>query len=178
MSRIGKQLIIIPEKTDVKIDGGVVVVKGPLGEISREFRKEIAITIGGDNSITLKPIKDTPFTRALWGTYASHIRNMIMGVNKLYEKKLIIEGVGYRAERAGSTLVLNVGFSHQVKMDIPEGLTVSAVKNVIEISGINKELVGLFSASIRAVKKPEPYKGKGIRYSDEVIRRKQGKKTV
>jgi len=178
MSRVGKQIITIPEKTNVTKDGGFVTVKGPLGELSRGFKKDVEITIGEDGKISLKPTTDTPLSRALWGTYASHIINMINGVNKPYEKKLIVEGVGFRSAVAGKILTLNVGFSHEVTVDIPEGLTVTAEKNTITISGIDKELVGQFSASVRAVKKPEPYKGKGIRYSDEVIRRKQGKKTV
>lgn len=178
MSRIGKQPIIIPEKTEVTASDGVVTVKGPLGELSRGFKKDINITISEDKIITLQPTKNTNFLKALWGTYASHLNNMIDGVNKAYEKKLIIEGVGYKAEMSENTLVLNVGFSHQVKVDVPEGLTVTMQKKTIIISGIDKELVGKFTGSIRAIKKPEPYKGKGIRYEDEVIRRKQGKKTV
>jgi len=178
MSRIGKQTITIPEKTDVTKDGDFIKVKGPFGELSRGFKNDIEITLVGDGTISLKPLKNTPFLRALWGTYASHLINMIGGVNKPYEKKLVIEGVGYRSEMSGKTLVLNVGFSHQVKVEVPEGLTVTTEKNVITISGIDKELVGQFTASVRAVRKPEPYKGKGIRYENEVIRRKQGKKTV
>lgn len=179
MSRIGKQTITIPEKTEVVLEGGRMTVKGPLGELSRSFKTNIiAITIGEDKVITLVPVESTPFSNALWGTYASHIQNMITGVNTPYEKKLVIEGVGYRGEVSGTTLVLNVGFSHQVTMPIPEGLTVTMEKNVITISGIDKEMVGAFAANVRLVKKPEPYKGKGIRYHNEVVRRKQGKKTA
>ena len=178
MSRIGKQTIIIPEKTEVVKNDSTVVVKGPLGELSRDFNmKDVNIMIEG-NEITLKPTNDSKFTNALWGTYASHIKNMVEGVNKPFEKKLIVEGVGFKVEISGEELVLNLGFSHKINVSIPKDLNVTVEKNTITISGIDKELVGQFSASIRAFKKPEPYKGKGIRYENEVIRRKQGKKSV
>ncbi len=177
MSRIGKQIIIIPEKTEVIKNGNVVSVKGPLGELSREFSDNIEITIK-DKEITLKPTDDSNFANALWGTYASHIKNMIDGVNKLFEKKLIVEGVGFKVEVAGEEIVLSLGFSHKINVKIPKELNVTAEKNIITISGIDKELVGHFTANIRAFKKPEPYKGKGIRYEGEVVRRKQGKKSV
>ena len=177
MSRIGKRIIEIPEKTEVKLTEGNLTVKGPQGELSRKFRKEIAINIDG-NTVTLLPKKETNESRALWGTYASHITNMINGVNTLFSKKLIIEGIGYKVENKGNVLVFNLGFSHPIEVDIPEGINVLVEKNNLTISGINKEFVGQFCAYIRSLKKPEPYKGKGIRYSDEVVRRKQGKKTA
>ena len=177
MSRIGKQTILIPEKTEVTVLDNSVNVKGPLGSLSKKFRSEIEVAVK-DGEVTVNPTKDTLLAKALWGTYASHIVNMIKGVNEEYEKKLVVEGIGYRAELEGNTLVLSVGFSHKVKLPIPEGLTLSIEKNVISIKGINKELVGQFSAEIRSNKKPEPYKGKGIRYEDEVVRRKQGKRAV
>jgi large subunit ribosomal protein L6 len=177
MSRIGKQIILIPEKTEVIKNDGVVSVKGPLGELKREFKDDIDIVIEG-NEIKLKPKQENSSSIALWGTYASHIKNMITGVNKVYEKKLIVEGVGFKVEVAGKELVLNLGFSHQIKVNIPEELNVTAEKNTITISGINKETVGQFASKVRSLKKPEPYKGKGIRYDGEIIRRKQGKKAV
>jgi len=177
MSRIGKQPIAIPEKTEVKINDGTVSIKGPLGELSRVFKSEIAIQ-EKERELIVAPIKENLFTQALWGTYASHLRNMIDGVTKGYEKKLIINGVGYRAEKMDDQLTLKVGFSHLVKVDIPEGIKVEVAKNVITISGIDKELVGRFTAHVRSIKKPEPYKGKGIRYENEVVRRKQGKKAA
>ncbi len=177
MSKIGKQLLAITEKTEVVKDGFLVTVKGPKGTLAREFGPEININIEG-GIVTLAPVKDDIFSKALWGTYASHIKNMIKGVNDGYEKKLILEGVGFKSEVAGNNLVLALGFSHPVKVAIPEGLKVTAEKNVVTISGIDKELVGQFSAKVRALKKPEPYKGKGFRYEGEVIRRKQGKKTA
>jgi large subunit ribosomal protein L6 len=176
MSRIGKKVIQIPEKTEVKVAGDAVMVKGPLGELSRSFGNGIALTIA-DGAVTLAPTKDNTNT-ALWGTYASHIMNMIAGVNKAYEKKLVIEGIGYKADVKGTDIVLGLGFSHPVKVAIPAGLKVTTDKNNITVSGIDKEQVGQFVARLRALKKPEPYKGKGIRYSDEVVRRKQGKKAA
>ncbi|AKM84071.1 TPA: 50S ribosomal protein L6 [Candidatus Campbellbacteria bacterium] len=177
MSRIGKREISIPEKTEVIIDGNKVTVKGPLGELTREIRSEIKIKIE-NGIITMTPIDETVFVRSLWGTTSSHISNMIDGVNKPFEKKLIVEGVGFRADAKGKDLVMNLGFSHEVIIPIPADLTVTTEKNTITISGIDKERVGKFSADVRSNKKPEPYKGKGIRYSDEVVRRKQGKKTA
>ncbi len=175
MSRIGKRIIAIPEKTEAKMTGEVFAVKGPLGELSRVFRSIVEIKIA-DKNITLAPKKEGE--EALWGTYAAHISNMVKGVNELFKKKLIIEGIGFKAEVKGEELVLNLGFSHQVKVKIPKGLKVASEKGALNISGIDKEMVGQFAAKIRALKKPEPYKGKGIRYEKEVIRRKQGKKTV
>lgn len=177
MSRIGKKEIIIPEKTEVTNNGGVVTVKGPLGELKRVFGKDITIDITG-NKINLKPLKDGVDTNALWGSYASHITNMIRGVNAYYEEKMVIEGIGYKGEITGKELVLRVGFSHPVKKVIPDNLKVTSEKGVVSISGIDKEIVTRFAADLRAVKKPEPYKGKGIRYDKEIVRRKEGKKTA
>ena len=128
--------------------------------------------------ITLNPKRNDKFSKSLWGTYASHLLNMIAGVQNPYQKKLILEGIGFKSEVKGKDLNLALGFSHPVIVKIPEGITATAEKNNITITGIDKELVGNFAASVRALKKPEPYKGKGMRYEGEVIRRKQGKKTV
>lgn len=177
MSRIAKKPIEIPAKTDVSIVDGVLTVKGALGELKRAFRPEIEIKVEG-NTITLNPVRKSLDLLALWGTYASHIRNMLAGVNKAYEKKLIVEGIGFKSDVKGKDLHLALGFSHPVQVAIPEGLKVTADKNIITVSGIDVEKVGQFVANVRSLKKPEPYKGKGIRYSDEVIRRKQGKKSV
>ncbi|MFZ2521908.1 MAG: 50S ribosomal protein L6 [Minisyncoccia bacterium] len=177
MSRIGKKIIIIPEKTEVTISGGVVSVKGPLGTISKSFKSNIEIVIQG-KEIKLSPKTESLENKALWGTYGSHLNNMIAGVNTLYIKKLILEGIGYKSEVKSNNLVLALGFSHPVIVSIPEGIKVTAEKNVISVTGIDKELVGEFTASVRSLKKPEPYKGKGMRYEGEVIKRKQGKKTA
>jgi large subunit ribosomal protein L6 len=177
MSRIGKNPITIPAKTEVSLKDDVVRVKGPLGELSRSFAKGVKIVIEG-NEVKVLLVDDTIFAHALWGTVASHIKNMIHGVNEVFVKKLIVEGVGFKSAVSGKGLVLNLGFSHPVNIAIPSTLTVTAEKNVITISGINKEDVGSFAALIRAKKKPEPYKGKGIRYENEVVKRKEGKKTA
>lgn len=178
MSRIGKQTVIIPAGTEAKLSGVVFSVKGPKGTLTRSFPGEITLHING-NEITFTPNKEGDRTvNALWGTYASHVKNMIIGVNEGYTKKLILEGVGFKSEVSGNNLNLALGFSHPVKVPIPAGITVTADKNNITVSGIDKELVGSFTAAVRAMKKPEPYKGKGFRYSDEVIRRKQGKKAA
>lgn len=177
MSRIGRKLILIPEGVDVKIDGQKVFVKGPKGEISREFRPELTISLE-DNKIFVKIKEETKEIKSLWGFVRASIFNMIKGVKDGYEKKLEIEGVGFKANVEGDSLVLGVGFSHSVKIKIPEGIKFSVEKNVITISGVDKGLVGQTAAKIRQVKKPEPYKGKGIRYQGEQIRRKLGKKAV
>lgn len=177
MSRLGKKPIEIPAGTEVKVSGMAVTVKGPQGTLTRNIHPLINITITG-NQILLTPKKETPESSALWGTSVSHIFNMISGVNKHFEKKLLIEGVGYKADVKGSELILSVGFSHIVTIKIPKDIKVVSDKNGVSISGADIEIVGDLTARVRAVKKPEPYKGKGIRYADEIIRRKQGKKTV
>lgn len=177
MSRIGKQIIQIPQGTEVSISNGVFRAKGPKGELVKEFKDDVAVTIE-NNTVTFAPKNSTPFSRALWGTYSSHVKNMIKGVNEAYSKKLVLEGVGFKSESDGKVLKLALGFSHPVIVPITEGLTVTAEKNIITVTGIDKEMVGQFTADVRAMKKPEPYKGKGFRYEGEVIRRKQGKKSA
>lgn len=178
MSRIGKKPIEIPVKTEVTLSGNVITVKGPLGELTRVVRTDAVDVVIADSIITLSPKNENQETKALWGTFGSHIKNMIAGVNQEYVIKLIIEGVGFKAELQGTTLVMNLGFSHQVKLEVPKGITCKVEKGEVTISGIDKEVVGQFAAVVRSHKKPEPYKGKGIRYSDEVVRRKEGKKSV
>jgi large subunit ribosomal protein L6 len=177
MSRYAKQPIVIPDKVSVEKHGDIVVVKGPLGELSRTFRSEVDISID-DKEINLKPLEESTFIHSLWGTYAAHLRNMMKGVVENFEKKLVVEGVGYRPELSGQDLVLNVGFSHPVRVPPVQGIAVSVEKNVITVKGSDKEKVGEFCARVRNIRKPEPYKGKGIRYDGEVVRRKQGKKTT
>jgi large subunit ribosomal protein L6 len=177
MSRIAKKAITIPAKTTATYSDGAFSVKGPLGEIKKTFDQDISIIIA-NNEITISPAREDIPNIALWGSYASHIKNMLAGVNKVYERKLIIEGIGFKADVKGKDLILAVGFSHLVTLSVPDGIKVVSDKSGITVSGIDAEKVGQFAAQIRAVKKPEPYKGKGIRYSDEVIRRKQGKKAV
>jgi len=177
MSRLGKKGIDIPDKTEIVVDGGNVRIKGPKGELSRTFKPVISIKVA-EGHVDLELLRKDKESRSLWGTYASHISNMVQGVNEPFQKKLIIEGVGYKAEVVGKNLKLIVGFSHPVEIEIPEGLEVAVEKDSIVIKGIDKEAVGQFAANVRSKKKPEPYKGKGIRYDGEIIRRKEGKKTV
>lgn len=177
MSRLGKKPIMIPEKVEVKKEDGLFGVKGPLGEIKRSFKNDIEIEIK-EGLICLKPKQKTKESAALWGTYYSHLKNMIEGVTKGFQKKLLIEGIGFRAQLEGTKLVLSLGLSHPIKIEVPKDLKVQVEKNIITVSGVDKEKVGQFSAEIRALKKPEPYKGKGIRYEKEIIRRKAGKKAV
>lgn len=178
MSRIGKKPLLIPTNTEVTVLDSLVTVKGPKGELKLSYRPENVNISIEDGIVVTSPVKDDVECRSLWGTYASHIGNMIQGVNELYEKKLIVEGVGFRAALAGNKLTMQLGFSHPVEIEVPSDLEVLVEKNDITIKGISKESVGQFTASVRANKKPEPYKGKGIRYSDEIVRRKEGKKTV
>jgi large subunit ribosomal protein L6 len=177
MSRVGKQILKIPAKTEVKLADGVLSVKGPKGELKRAFKTIIDIKVDGD-SITFTPMKKDLQTTALWGTYASHVNNMLKGVNEGYTVKLILDGIGFKAEVVGTSLNMALGFSHPVKKEIPAGVTVTSEKGQVTISGADKEAVSQFAAQVRALKKPEPYKGKGFRYSDEVIKRKQGKKAA
>ncbi len=177
MSRIGKKGVTIPAGTTVTNDGTIFTVKGPLGELVRDFAGPVEIKVDGA-TISFTPKNNSKEARSLWGTYASHLVNMVAGVNTAFVKKLIIEGVGYKVATEGNVLVFSLGFSHKVPMEIPGDVKVLVEKNTLTLSSTNKESVGQFSAQIRAKKKPEPYKGKGIRYSDEVIRRKQGKKSA
>lgn len=177
MSRIGKQEIVIPAGVKVTKNGDVLTVVGPKGTLTKTFRDDITITIAS-NIVKLDIKRNDKFSKSLWGTYAAHIKNMIKGVETLYQKKLILEGVGFKSEVKGKSFNFALGFSHPVVVPIPDTITATADKNNITISGIDKELVGSFAAAVRALKKGEPYKGKGMRYEGEVIRRKQGKKTV
>jgi large subunit ribosomal protein L6 len=175
MSRIGKRPIAIPAGTEVSVKDGALNVKGKGGTLVRSLHPAVSIKVE-NNEVMVEPATKSRQVSALWGTYASHVRNMIAGVNTPFVKKLQVEGIGYRAEMQGKQIKLAVGFSHPVLIAIPEGLTVAIDKNVISISGPDKEKVGQFAADVRAIKKPEPYKGKGIRYEGEVIRQKEGKK--
>ena len=176
MSRLGKQPVSIPAGVEVSVVEGVLTVKGPKGTLTRPVRNDVTITIEGD-TVTLAP-GATDLAPALWGTYAAHMRNMITGVKDGFTKILDIEGVGYRAEVKGTDLVLNMGYSHPVVLAIPAGITATVEKSAITLASHDVELLGQFAANVRKVRKPEPYKGKGIRYRGEFIIRKQGKKAV
>ncbi len=176
MSRVGKMPITIPQGVEVKVtDTNLVTVKGPLGELSEQIDKDITIAIEGDTLTVERPSNLKRF-RALHGLYRALIFNMVEGVSKGYEKKLQIVGVGYRATKKGKNLDLQLGFSHPVSMEDPDGITTECPSNTeIVVKGISKQLVGNYAAKIRDWRKPEPYKGKGIRYVDEYVRRKEGK---
>ena len=178
MSRIGNRKISIPEGVSVTCDNKVVKVSGKLGELSLELPSVINVEIV-DNTISLTRENDIKQVKAMHGTCNANITNMIKGVTEGYKKELEIVGVGYRFNVKGNTLIVSAGYSHPVEIVIPQGLKVELVSNTeITISGISKELVGEFSANVRKVRQPEPYKGKGIRYKDEYIRRKEGKKAA
>ena len=177
MSRIGKKPIAIPEGVTVNVEGNKVSVKGPKGELKKEVRSELKVEVK-EKEVTVVPQKESKRTQAFWGLTRALVANMIEGVTSGFEKKLEIQGVGFRAAVEGEELVLNVGFSHPVKVKIPKDIQVSIEKSIITVNGINKELVGQVAANIKKVKKPEPYKGKGIRYLGEEVRRKVGKKVA
>ena len=175
MSRIGKQPVTIPSGVEVALDGNLITVKGPKGSLEFNFNSEFTVTVE-DNQITLVRPSDQKFHRSIHGTTRAIINNMILGVSEGFKKELVMKGVGYRALLQGTKLVISAGYSHPVEMIVPEGLTVEVPKNTqIIVSGIDKQLVGEFAANIRGVRPPEPYLGKGIRYVDEYVRRKEGK---
>jgi ribosomal protein L6, bacterial type len=175
MSRIGRKPVVIPEGVTVTVNGNLVTVKGPKGEISREFHKDMKIEVEGNELKVSRP-SDDKLHRALHGTTRAILANMVEGVSKGYEKSLELVGVGYRAQKQGNKLVLNVGFSHPVEIVPEKGLEIEVpAATKIVVKGIDKERVGEMAANIRAVRPPEPYKGKGIRYEGEHVRRKEGK---
>lgn len=177
MSRIGKKPITIPSGVDVKIDGSKITVKGPKGELTRDLRPEILFEIK-DNKIVFTLIRNDKKSRAFWGLTRSLVNNMIIGVTEGYIKKLQLEGAGYRAVLEGQDLVFQVGYSHPVRVSHEEGITFSVEKNIISVSGIDKQQVTHTAAKIRKIRPPEPYKGKGVRYEGEIIKRKVGKKAT
>lgn len=181
MSRIGKKPILIPAGVEVSVNGDEVVVKGPKGELKKKFMPDVKVELkndDGDKLVAVSPAFDGKRTAALWGLTRALIANMIKGVQAGFEKKLQIEGVGYKANIEGDGLVLSLGFSHPIKLKQEPGIKFSVEKNIVTISGTDKEQVGQIAAKIRKIKPPEPYKGKGIRYLGEYVRRKAGKKAV
>jgi large subunit ribosomal protein L6 len=176
MSRVGKNPVTVPSGVELKIDGSTVSAKGKLGLLSYQFTDEVAVKLE-DGKVTVTPANDTKKARALWGTTRARIQNLVDGVNDGFKKQLEIVGVGYRAQVQGKSLNLQLGFSHDVNYPIPEGIQIKCEKPTsIEISGADKQLVGQVAAEIRGYRPPEPYKGKGVRYADEYILRKEGKK--
>jgi len=175
MSRVGKKEIKIPSGVEIKIVDSLMTVKGPKGLLNQELHPLVSIEINGDIA-NVKVVNETnKQQKSLWGLFASLLNNMIMGVTVGFEKKLEINGVGFKANATGKKLILNVGFSHPVEFNAPEGIDIKTEGNVITISGIDKQAVGEVSAQIRKIKKPEPYKGKGIKYVGEEIKKKAGK---
>jgi len=176
MSRIGNRVLTIPAGVTVTVEGNKVTVKGPKGELSKEFNSNMVIEVNG-TELTVKRPNDSITMKTFHGTTNSLIENMIVGVSEGFTKELEINGVGYRVAVQGNKIELNVGFSHSVKMEVPSNIKVEAPSaNKLIVSGIDKERVNQFAAEIRDVKPPEPYKGKGIKYADEHIRIKEGKK--
>lgn len=177
MSRLGKRPITIPAGVEVAVKDGTLTVKGKGGTLTRPVHSDVVITINGA-VVTVEPRGNSRLAKSLWGTFAAHVRNMISGVVTPFVKKLQIEGIGFKAEVQGKTIKMALGFSHPVIVAIPEGLTAVVEKNIISIAGADKDAVGQFAASVRALKEPEPYKGKGIRYEGEHVRQKEGKKAA
>ena len=176
MSRLAKKPIAVG-KADVSVAGGTLTVKGTKGTLTKRVHPSIAITVDG-NGVMVSAKDNSRLAKALTGTFASHVKNMVQGVETPYVIKLILEGVGYKMEVKGKDVVLTVGFSHTVPLAIPEDVSVKVEKNTMTLESASKESVGQFAANIRRVKPPEPYLGKGIHYDGEIIRRKQGKKAV
>ena len=178
MSRIGNRKIVVPQGVTVETENNKVTVKGPKGELSLDLVKNITVEVN-ETELTVVRANDEKNTKAMHGTTNANIKNMITGVTKGFQKGLEIIGVGYRFNVKGQTLVINAGYSHPVELKVPAGLTVEQVSNTeISVKGIDKVLVGEFAANIRKIRKPEPYKGKGIRYKDEYVQRKEGKKAA
>ena len=176
MSRVGSSAITIPADVTLSNNGGVIVVKGKNGELSTALHSDVELSVA-DNVATLKPARDTRQAKALWGTMRSNLNNMVVGVTEGFTRKLEINGVGYRAAMQGNKLVLSLGFSHPVEMEVPAGLKVAVENNTsVTITGADKQLLGQFASEVRAKRPPEPFKGKGVKYADEYIVRKEGKK--
>jgi len=177
MSRLGKKPIVVPAGVEAKVADRRVSVKGPKGELSREFRNEISIELK-DNVFQFSLSSNTRLARKLLGTYISLVKSMLIGASEGFSKKLILDGIGYKAQLEGKDLTLSLGFSHPVKFPAPEGITFLVEKNTVTVSGADKEKVGQTAAMLRSLKKPDPYKGKGFHYDGEIIRRKAGKKAA
>ncbi|MCI0597590.1 50S ribosomal protein L6 [Candidatus Parcubacteria bacterium] len=177
MSRLAKKPIPVPAKVTVTAGDGTLTVKGAKETLTKSVHSFVDIAVDAEG-VKITPKNTSKLSRALTGTFAAHVRAMIKGVETPFKKTLVLSGVGYKVEQKGKDLVFVVGFSHPVTLAVPEGLTAAVAKNVITVEGADKQKVGQFAAEIRSVKPPEPYLGKGIKYEDEVIRRKQGKKAV
>ena len=176
MSRVGSSAITIPADVTLSNESGMLVVKGKNGELSAALHSDVELSVA-DNVATLKPARDTRQAMALWGTMRANLNNMVVGVTEGFTRKLEINGVGYRAAMQGNKLVLSLGFSHPVEMEVPAGLKVNVENNTsVIITGADKQLLGQFASEVRGKRPPEPFKGKGVKYADEYIVRKEGKK--
>ena len=176
MSRVGKNPVLIPEGVQCQLAKDVLTAKGKLGELTLDIPSEVEVAIV-DNSVTIKPLSDSKQARMLWGTIRSLIANLVQGVHEGFTRHLEVNGVGYRAAVQGKELVLNLGYSHDIRYPIPEGIKVTCEKpTMIAIHGADRQRVGQMASEIRAFRKPEPYKGKGVKYKEETIFRKEGKK--
>tara|TARA_Y100001954_G_C15696787_1_gene545681 strand:+ start:113 stop:646 length:534 start_codon:yes stop_codon:yes gene_type:complete len=176
MSRVGSSAITIPADVTLSQEGGIVVVKGKNGELRAPLHNDVELLVA-DNVATLSQRRKTREAKALWGTMRASVNNMVIGVSQGFTRKLEINGVGYRAAMQGNKLVLSLGFSHPVEMDVPAGLSVNVENNTtVIITGADKQLLGQFASEVRAKRPPEPFKGKGVKYADEYIVRKEGKK--
>jgi large subunit ribosomal protein L6 len=175
MSRVGKKPVILPSGTSVSFTDGVLTVKGSKGQLELPVHPRISLDIQPDAVTVAVPSQENKKDKALWGLFRALIQNTVDGVNKGFEKKLEVNGVGFKVSLTGNVLTLSLGFSHPIEVNVPAELTVTVEKNLITISGIDKQLVGQFAANVRSLKPPEPYKGKGIKYLEETIIRKAGK---
>ncbi|TAK04986.1 50S ribosomal protein L6 [Patescibacteria group bacterium] len=175
MSRIGKMPVAVPQGVEVRLDGANITVKGPKGELARVLHPHVAVKQENNELTITVASPEEKGDRALWGLFRNLIANMVEGVTKGFEKKLEVIGVGYKVAGSGAKITLDVGFSHEVPIDLPKGVTASVDKNLITLASADKELLGESAARIRSVRPPEPYKGKGIKYVDEYVRRKAGK---
>jgi large subunit ribosomal protein L6 len=176
MSRVGKKPVVIPSGVNASVEGQLVKVKGPKGALQLTLHDDVSAKVE-DGSVKVDPKMDTKRARAMWGTYRALVANLMEGVTKGYERRLEINGVGYRAALQGKTLQVQLGYSHDIAYPVPEGITIALPKPTeVVITGIDRQKVGQVAAEIRAFRTPEPYKGKGVKYSDEFIFRKEGKK--
>jgi large subunit ribosomal protein L6 len=174
MSRVGKNPVELPDKVEAKVSGTKVSVKGPKGQIEKTFGGDVTIKLDG-KSLVVSPNSEERKTRALWGTTRAILKNMVKGVSDGFIRELEFNGVGYKAAVAGNTVTLNLGYSHPINFTLPAGVTAKVTKNIIELHGCDKELLGFVASKIRSFREPEPYKGKGVKYLEETIIRKAGK---
>ncbi len=174
MSRIGKVPVTLPDKTECKVNGAQVSVKGPKGQMEYTFTDNVKIELK-DNTVIITPVDDSKLSRSLWGTTRTLISNMVVGVSAGFERKLEINGVGYKAAVKGNIVEFNLGYSHPINYELPKGIAANVERNVVTLSGCNKELLGFVASKIRSFRPPEPYKGKGVKYVEERIIRKAGK---